>query len=215
MQVLVVGSTGGSGRAAIDQLLAAGHEVTAFTRTPGGARRPGLRYAIGDALAAGDVDRAVAGHDAVVVTLGISENPLRVRLLGPAGTPMAVRSRGTANVVAAMRRYGVRKLVVLSAFGVGDSAPGLTLTNRLFYRVILAPQIADTERQEALVRSSGLDWVLARPVNLTDEPHDAMPATADRPAVHTVPRAGVGRFLARAVADAALVGQAVTLSTPG
>jgi uncharacterized protein YbjT (DUF2867 family) len=32
MKVLVVGSTGGSGRRAVEQLLSAGHEVTAFAR---------------------------------------------------------------------------------------------------------------------------------------------------------------------------------------
>ncbi|MEV0244984.1 NAD(P)-binding oxidoreductase [Nocardia sp. NPDC050712] len=215
MKVLVIGSTGGSGRAAVEQLLSAGHDVTAFTRTPHDTDRPRLRYVTGDALDPADVDRAVAGHDAVVVALGISENPLRVRILGPRHTPMQVRSRGTRTVVDAMRRHGVRKLVVLSAFGAGDSEPGLTRANRLFYRVVLAPQITDTERQEALVRASGLDWVLARPVNLTDDPRDTMPATARQPVVHTVSRASVGRFLARAVDDAALVGQAVALSQAG
>jgi hypothetical protein len=62
-----------------------------------------------------DVGRAVRGQDAVVVTLGISEHPLRVRLLGSAGTPLDVRSRGTAAVVAAMRTHGVRRLVVQSS----------------------------------------------------------------------------------------------------
>ncbi len=45
----------------------------------------------GDATDRDDVERAVAGHDAVIVTLGISENPVRVRLLGPARTPLNVR----------------------------------------------------------------------------------------------------------------------------
>ncbi|WP_194815886.1 NAD(P)-dependent oxidoreductase [Nocardia sp. XZ_19_385] len=213
MKVLVVGATGGSGRATVDHLLSAGHEVTAFTRSPGGTKQPRLSYAIGDAMKPADLDRAVADHDAVVVILGISENPMRVRLLGPSHTPKDVRSQGTGNVIEAMRNHGVRKLVVQTAFGVGESKPGLTRTNRLFYKLILAPQIDDTERQEALVRSSGLDWVLVRPVNLTDEPHDGMPSDAAKPVLHTVSRASVGRFNAHAVDNAELVGKAVTLST--
>lgn len=34
MRVLVVGATGGSGRATVEELLSAGHEVTAFARRP-------------------------------------------------------------------------------------------------------------------------------------------------------------------------------------
>ena len=35
MKVLVVGATGGTGRAAVDALVAGGHEVTAFARRAG------------------------------------------------------------------------------------------------------------------------------------------------------------------------------------
>jgi uncharacterized protein YbjT (DUF2867 family) len=98
MKVLVVGATGGSGRAAVGELLRRGHDVTAFSRHASSlvAGTGGRVRAIdGDATDPADVDRAVDGQDAVIVTLGISENPLRVRLRGAAGTPMDVRSRGT------------------------------------------------------------------------------------------------------------------------
>ena len=69
MKVLVIGSTGGSGRAAVDELLARGHEVTAFARQPGSVATTSatLRIAQGDVLVLGDVERAVVGQDAVVV----------------------------------------------------------------------------------------------------------------------------------------------------
>src|SRR5262249_9053639 len=102
MKVIVIGATGGSGLAAVEHLLAEGHEVTAFARNPGkiAMRSDRLHRCAGDALSVDEVERAVAGHDAVVVTLGISENPLRVRLFGPAHTPIDVRSRGTRHVIA-------------------------------------------------------------------------------------------------------------------
>src|SRR5262245_30297316 len=123
MKVVVIGATGGSGRAAVDALLAAGREVTAFARHPerihlaraasGPASHSGrLRLVQGDALSPSDVLRAVSGQDAVVVTLGITENPLRVRLIGAGRTQDDVRSVGTRNVVDAMRARGVRRLVV-------------------------------------------------------------------------------------------------------
>jgi nucleoside-diphosphate-sugar epimerase len=216
MKILVLGATGGSGRAVVDELLAAGHEVTAFSRN---AARLGARERLGvvngDATSAEDVERAVAGHDAVVITLGISENPLRVRLLGPAHTPLDVRSAGTRNVIRAMQRLGVRKLVVQSSYGVGDTRARLGFTDRLFFALLLAPQIADTELQERDVKESGLDWVIAQPVHLSDS--DDAPAPHVSSAGETgrsmkVSRRSVARFLARATLGSEYVGRSVALS---
>lgn len=218
MKVLVVGATGGSGRAAVDELLARGHEVTAFSRHARGlAGAAGhLRAVDGDAADSADVDRVVRGQDAVVVTLGISENPLRVRMFGSAGTPMDVRSRGTRTVVSAMRRHGVRKLVVQTSYGVGETREMLPLGQRLVFRLLLHPQIADTERQEQEVRASGLNWVLVQPVNLTDDPHPGLPfaSTSGEICGLKVPRSCVGRFLVRAVEESGFDGRSVALSTP-
>jgi uncharacterized protein YbjT (DUF2867 family) len=123
VKVLVVGATGGSGRAAVEELLSAGHDVTSFSRRASQfhAFSDRLNVFNGDAMNPGDIERAVQGHDAVIVTLGISENPFRIRLFGSSGTPMNVRSIGTRNVISAMRKHGVRKLVVQSSYGVGET----------------------------------------------------------------------------------------------
>lgn len=211
MKVLVIGSTGGSGRAAVTHLRARGHEVTAFARRPdpiaaaAGAGGSGLRAIAGDVLDAAQVDAAVAGHDAVVVTLGIRENALRVRLRGPAGTAADVRSIGTAHVVAAMARHGVGRLVVQTSYGVGPTRDRLRWIERLFFALVLAPQIADTARQQALVEASALDWVVVQPVHLVDGADDAAPfaSTAGDTRRMKVTRASVGRFLAQAIDDPA------------
>ena len=103
MKIVVFGATGGSGRAALEELLARGHEVTAFVRGDAATLPAGARSVRGDVMNAADVERAVQGQDAVIVALGISENPLRVRLFGPARTPADVRSIGTRGV----RTYSV------------------------------------------------------------------------------------------------------------
>lgn len=218
MRVLVIGATGGTGRRAVTELLARGHDVTAFARGAAGLEvrdDARLRRLPGDATDAADVRAAVAGHDAVVVALGIAEDALRVRLRGSRGTPMDVRSRGTKHVVAAMREHGVRRLVVLSSYGVGPTRDRLPLVTRLVFALVLAPQIADTERQEQVVRASGLDWVLAQPVNLTDDVAPtgrAVASTTGDQVTMRVTRDHVARFLAVAVADDTLIGHTVTLS---
>jgi uncharacterized protein YbjT (DUF2867 family) len=216
MKVLVVGAGGGSGLAATRSLLARGCEVTALVRDPGSLPPlPGrLTTAVGDATRADDIDRAVAGHDAVVVALGIRESALRVRLLGSARTAMDVRSAGTRHVIEAMRRHGVRRLVVQTSFGVGATHGRLPWVFRLMFALLLRPQIDDTARQEVLVRASGLDWVLAQPVNLSDEP-TTEPAFASPEGDYqrmTVSRRQVGEFIAEAVLSDRYVGASVALS---
>ena len=216
MKVLVMGATGGSGQAAVKQLLAAGQEVTAFARRPG-AGAPRLRWAVGDAMSATDVSDAVRGQDAVVVALGIRENPLRVRLFGPARTPIDVRSTGTANVIAAMERHGVRRLVVQTTYGVGATKGRLGFVDALFFALLLKPQIEDTERQEALVTACDRDWVLVQPVHLDDDVDDGaapMPfhSTGGETGAMRVSRSSLGRLLAEAVTSPTWVKKSVAVS---
>ncbi|MBW2630016.1 MAG: SDR family NAD(P)-dependent oxidoreductase [Deltaproteobacteria bacterium] len=217
-KVLVIGATGGTGRATIDALLKQGHRVTAFSRQAESLENTSdrLRLLNGDATNPEDVDRAVAGHDAVIVTLGIAENPMRVRMFGAAKTPNDVRSAGTRNVIAAMRKHGVGRLVVQSSYGVGETRNSLGWVDSLFFSLLLKPQIADTEVQELEVRDSGVDWVLAQPVHLTDDDDDSddMPFASVEGQVREwkISRKGVAQFLALAAQAPEYVGQSVALS---
>jgi uncharacterized protein YbjT (DUF2867 family) len=196
---LVVGASRGVGAAVVERLLAEGHEVTALSRSPL-AKRPRLNPLAGDATSSSDVTLAVAGQDAVIVTLGITESPVRVRLLGPRATRIDVRSVGTQHVVDAMRARGVRRLVVLTSYGVGATRDRLGVGDRLLFALLLRPQIEDTAAQERIVTASGLDWTLAQPVHLTDADDDALPfASRDGDTHHMdVSRRSVARFLAEA-----------------
>ena len=216
MRIVVIGATGGSGRAAVAALLERGHDVTVFVRDPEAVRdiADDVTVVRGDVMHPDDVDAAVRGHDAVVVTLGISENPVRVRLRGPARTPIDVRSRGTRNVVDAMRRHGVPRLVVPTSYGVGETHGRLPLRYGLMFRILLGPQIADTENQDALVRDSGLAWTLVQPVNLTDEPAGGT-ATATVDGAVTgwhVSRGEVGKVLADAAGNGSYLRSTVAVS---
>ncbi|MEC4721262.1 NAD(P)H-binding protein [Noviherbaspirillum sp. CPCC 100848] len=216
-KVLVVGATGGSGVAVVEQLLSQGHEVTAFARHAERlqARFPELKIINGNAMNPTEVESAVQGQDAVIVTLGISENPVQVRLFGSSHTPLDVRSAGTRNVIAAMRKHQVRKLVVLSSYGVGESRNKLPLATKLMFALLLKPQIADTEKQESLIRTSGLDWVIAQPVHLTNGyAHGQLfLSPAGKVRRMKISRGQVARFLAEAAGINTYVGRSVALST--
>lgn len=160
-----------------------------------------------------DVHRAVNGQDAVAVTLGITENPLLVRLRGTRGTPLDVRSRGTKNVIDAMRAQGVDKLVVQSTYGIGESKGRLPLKWRMIFSMLLKPQILDSEEQERIVRDSGLDWTLVQPVGLTDDEDAAAFVSTDGDTqTMNVSRASVARLLAEALESSQYRGASVAIS---
>ena len=227
MDVLVVGATRGTGLAVVTRLVAAGHAVTAFGRTASAVFGPdgralaelagpgSVRAVDGDVLDREAVDKAVAGQDAVAVTLGISDNPLAVQWLRRATTALDVRSRGTQAVLDAMQRQGVRRLTVQTTYGLGEQRANLPLSWKLTFRLVLGPQIRDSERQERAVRASGLDWTLVRPVSLTDEdpagPADV--ATDGTVTSFTVARAQVARVTVDALQDPATVAKVLSVSS--
>jgi putative NADH-flavin reductase len=112
MKVAVFGATRGVGRAVVDQALACGHAVTALARDPAklAVAHPNLAVVHGDVLDPAAVAQVVGSADAVFVSLGSTS-----------GNPDDVVSRGTQNVVAAMQAVGVRRLIVVTSLGVGDS----------------------------------------------------------------------------------------------
>jgi uncharacterized protein YbjT (DUF2867 family) len=214
MRILVIGATGGSGRAVSDSLLDRGHHVTALARHATALDpRPGLERVDGDATDPTVLDRVVPGHDAIVVTLGISEPPLRVRLLGARGTADDVRSRGTVAIVAAARRAGVRRVVVQSSYGVGATRSQLGLFDRVLLATLIGPQLFDTEIQEGVLRGSGLDWTLVQPVYLTDTGEDEHFASLDGSTRgRKVSRRAVGHVHAQLIESAGHIGRTVSVS---
>ena len=92
----------------------------------------------------------------------------------------------------------MRRLVVLSALGVGDSRPLLPwVARKLMVDMLLKLPFADHEVQERQVRESGLEWTLARPSRLTNGP--ARHRYAKKAALERVPssisRADVAHFM--------------------
>src|SRR5690242_37630 len=173
MRIVVFGATGGTGRQVIDQALAAGYQVTAVARRAGSLpARAGLAAVAADVTdpaatgAAGAVDAAVAGADAVLSVLGARFSR----------KPITLYSAATRDIVAAMHRHGVKRLVVVSS-SVTD--PEWRPTGSFLFTHVLDPLFnrrlgrtlhEDLRRMEALVRASGLDWTIARPSGLFDHP---------------------------------------------
>ncbi len=161
MKILVLGATGGTGRLIVRDAMAKGHSVVALVRSMAGAGLPDVGIIEGDARNEAAIARAMDGCDAVVSALGTGIGRRKVDLLTVA----------TRAMITAMTRNGVRRLVCVSALGVGDSrGHGGFVFDRLFLPLLLSEAYKDKERQEAAIRASPLDWVLVRPAMLTDDP---------------------------------------------
>lgn len=163
MRVVVFGATGGTGRQLVRQALERGHHVTAFVRDPAKLHieDDALEVVVGNVLDPSSVHKAVDGSDAVLCALGHKRWFYPNRIL----------SEGTRNIIDAMTAAGVRRLVCETSLSVGDSFGRLGLYYTFFTIPFILPLYYwDKYRQERVVRSSGLDWILVRPAVLTNGP---------------------------------------------
>jgi putative NADH-flavin reductase len=196
MNVIVFGSTGGTGRHLVDLALAQGHTVTAFARNPAALAlgHAKLRVVQGDVMDASAVEGAVRGHQAVLSAIG-------------AGAKRStVRAEGTRNIVRGMEKAGVRRLVSQSSIGVGDSRGNLTfLLTYVIGPLFLRHAFSDHEVQERYIRESRLDWIIVRPGNLTNGARTGLyrhgfPVT-DRTTKLKISRADVADFMLKQLTD--------------
>lgn len=202
MKLTILGATGGTGQAFVDQACAAGHDVTAVVRTPGGlAPRPHLTVATMDELAS-----AVAGRDAVLTAIG------------PRGRgPTTIQTDTTTTIIEAMRTAGVRRLVCVSNSGMhtdGDGPMTKALVKPMLRRM-LRHGFADMRGMEEVVWVSGLDWTILRPPRLTNGRHTGTYRTEMNRNVRggiQVSRADVADYMLRCLTDPATVHAAISVS---
>ena len=159
MKVLVVGAAGKTGRAVVQRALEAGHEVTALVRSDGASFPSGVTVQVGDARDPRTAEAAVTGQDAVIDTVG-GRTPYKRTTL---------EANVAETVVAAMQRLGVRRLIVTSSVGVGDSTANISLPVRIIVKTFLRASTPDKAAMESVVRGSGLDWVITRPAVLSNK----------------------------------------------
>jgi putative NADH-flavin reductase len=158
MRLFILGATGGTGRALIDQALKRGHQVTAFVRSPAKLAAPGAGLTVvrGNPRSEADLRAALPGHDAVVSALGPP---------GPGRT--TILRDGARSTVAAMKATGQRRLVVVSAAVLFPHSGVLTAVLRA---TLLRNVAEDSAAMERTVMDSGFDWTIARPPRLTNGP---------------------------------------------
>ena len=205
MRVVVFGATGKTGELAWKLLLEAGHDVTVFGRSVERryANEPVARVQ-GDALDADVVSKAIEAQDAVLVCLG------------PVSTKdQTTLSQGAANIASAMQARGIRRVVFISAAGVGESWKQIPWYSKLLFGTILKKILAEHAREEAIFEASSLDWTAVRAAVLTDKPATGRINASNTGPNKTIPRADLAAFLVAELVGQDHLNQAISVTSGG
>src|SRR3989449_7238821 len=118
MNIVVIGSTGRTGRLVIEEGIRRQHAMTAFTRRPDGlADVAGLAAVVhGDGRNLEDIRRAVRGQDAVISIVSSEGRG-----------PTTIVSDVTRALLAGMSEAGVRRLVTVSVYALQGHRPWIAI----------------------------------------------------------------------------------------
>jgi len=205
MRLAIFGATGGTGLALTEQALNHGHSVRVLVRNPNRMPlvNPNMRVVLGNVLDRESVQKTLLGSDAALSCLG-QRNLLR---------NTRVVSEGTRMILDVMKQHGLRRLVMESAFGAGESLAQASLVERLVFATLLWAPYQDKNLIEPEVKSSGLDWTILRPVLLTNGPAtNSYAVSGARPSKSSVSRADVAAAMLKAVEERLWIGEALSVS---
>jgi putative NADH-flavin reductase len=204
--ILVIGASRGVGLESVKSALAAGYEVRAFARSAPSIAitHPKLTKIAGDALSPADVSAAVRGVDAVIQSIGTASVTDLVF-----GTTLF--SNSTRVMVEAMQEAGVRRLLMVTGAGAGNSRGRTSLLyDNVVFPLVLRRIYDDKDIAEDIVAKSALDWTIARPGLLTSGPatgrYQVLTDVKDWRGGF-ISRADVAEFLLKSIDDASLFGK--------
>ena len=209
MIVLVIGAGGKTGKLVVDRGLAAGHQVTALIHADEEQKEkehfPGnVDIVHGDARNPSRLDQVMTGQHAVIDTIGGHTPFLKTDL----------EASSAKVILDVMKRNQVKRLIVISVLGVGDSkdqAPGMY--EHLLMPIYLRGALPDKANMEAAVEHSGLDFVIVRPPVLSDsDPTGDVYVVPPGKIAHKITRADLAQFLVDQLTSDTYLGQEVTVA---
>lgn len=168
-KILILGGSGRTGKSLIEAALEKEYEVTALVRSPEKVNiaHNNLKLIKGSPYNLADVKNAVTGNEAILVALN---NPRKGDM--PWGKPLGepnIIAKSVENSLTAMKENNIKRIVALSAFGVGDSFQLNSWLTKFFIRQTnLKIVYQDHEAAEKLLRLSNTCWTTLRPVALSN-----------------------------------------------
>lgn len=171
MHFLLLGANGRTGQHVVSELLSHGHTAVALVRTSSNlAARPGLTIVTGSVLSKPDIHSALYATSsllpsAAIITLNTvrkSDSPFAAQV-----SPPRFLADSCANVCEVLEQAGIRRVVIMSTAGVGDSWARLPLLSKAFMSwTNIKYALEDHGLVDKEVRRTKMDWTLVRAVRL-------------------------------------------------
>lgn len=161
MKILIIGATRGIGKALLETALKDNFDITVLARRPEKIiiSHPQLRVVQGDVLETESLKAAANGQDAICSCIGV---PITFK-------PVDLFSKAARNIVATVQQNPGQKYIAVTGIGAGESkGHGGFLYDKIFKPLLLKNIYADKDREEELIKSSGVDWMIVRPAGLTN-----------------------------------------------
>lgn len=205
-RILIFGGSGRSGKLVIDEALLRNHQVTALVRNAASMEtqvQAGLETVVGTPTKIEDVRKAFtySKPDVVIVTLSApraSDSPFAANI-----SPARLMADSTANVVAVMKEFDAPKIVIMQAFGVGESWTQMHCVLRLLMsKSNMIYQYDDHNLVAKETKASGATYVFVRPARLVEGEAKVVKEWPEHgkgmPMMASITRESVAKFLVKA-----------------
>ncbi|MEL6191477.1 MAG: NAD(P)H-binding protein [Bacteroidota bacterium] len=216
MKILILGSTGRTGKLLLEECLNLGYEVNCLVRDMGkiSPKLSTVTYFEGTPADKVALKNAIQGCEAVVSALNVSRTsdfpwaPLR--------TPPTFLSKVMQNLIELHAENPLSQIVICSAWGVHETLDDIPWWFRMMIQNSnIGPAYADHERQENLLVESGIPFTIVRPAGLTNFSKKGKVKVSyentPKPGL-MIFRGDVAAFMAEAVGNQALIGKKPTIS---
>lgn len=212
MKLVIFGATGFSGQAIFKLALSKGLQVTVLVRNKSAItdQNENLTVIQGNVLDSIDVKKVLEHQDAVIQCLGVGGKG--------DGKPTTFISDATKIIVEEMKKQQIKRLIVISNVGAGNSVSFQPL---IFTKIILPyfmkwlkVLIDDKNRMEPIIMNSELDWTIVRCPNIIDKtPKGNVHATLDGKGLKLAVTLGdMAEFIIHQLTDNAYYRQAPSIS---
>lgn len=190
MNILIIGASAGIGRQAVLLGLERGHGVKALSRNMGDTPEHNLLTKIsGSATSVAILRNALAGADAVIVTVGTKDKKDTSLFVETANALVRATKELDLNV----------PVLVVTGFGAGESKNYLNFFMRWVIRLFLKNQYQQKSRMEDLIKGSSLKWQIVRPGMLTNgaltEKYQVFSELTKDVSINKISRADVAHYL--------------------
>jgi hypothetical protein len=209
-RILMIGGSGRTGKLVIKELQEHGHQVTALVRKPdsiSNEEQDSLQTVTGTPTNIDDVRKAFVQSDPEVIIVTLSAPRASDSPFAAVTSPPRLMADSVANVVAVMKETSQNKnkckIVIMQAFGVGESWQNLHCVMRLLMKqsnVIYQYDDHNLVTRETI--ASGKNYVFVRPSRLVEGEAKDVVEWKDGgkgvPMMAAITRGSVARFLVKA-----------------